>query len=230
RAAIPLLRRHPYLVAQLVGAAVHPDDRRADRLPRLVDRDHAVELRRERDRGDTVEVDVERTKALTERVRPGAGILLRPAGPRVRDVVRLVRGRGALAVRGESREAGALRADVDADNEVAAAHTGAPVSSSSACAAGQRSTMTRCSARVIASGRSCMKMFRPTLQPTAPARIAASCRVNSSSSVMREPPARTTGSPVAASTSCPNSSSLPGQLVLTTSAPSSAQRRTLRRR
>src|SRR5207253_5148828 len=60
-------------------------------------------------------------------------------------------------------------------------HRAAPTATScssaaSALRAGQRSRMTRESARVIASGDLCMKMFRPTEQPIAPACIAHSIR------------------------------------------------------
>src|SRR6266480_2865599 len=66
-------------------------------------------------------------------------------------------------------------------------HRAAPTVTSSSNAAnalraGQRSLMTRESARVIASGERCMKMFRPTEQPTAPACMAASIRRRSSGS------------------------------------------------
>ena len=75
-----------------------------------------------------------------------------------------------------------------------------------------------------------MKMLRPTEQPMAPAAVAASIRWSSSRSPRREPPASTRGMPAAASTRRANESPSPGQFVLTMSAPSSAQSRTLRRR
>src|SRR2546425_6451945 len=142
-------------------------------------------------------------------------------------------------------EDGALRVDIGlrrlADlHRVDAGHKGgphraAPTATSSSIAAkalraGHRSLITRESARVMASGERCMKMFRPTEQPMAPACMAHSIRRNNSASSTREPPARTTGIPLMASTRRPNASPSPGQLVLTMSAPSSAQRRTLRRR
>ena len=75
-----------------------------------------------------------------------------------------------------------------------------PRSAASALSAGHRSRITRESARVIASGFACMKMFRPTEQPIAPASTACCIRVSSSASSRREPPASTTGMPFAAST------------------------------
>src|SRR4029453_6663034 len=63
----------------------------------------------------------------------------------------------------------------------------------------------------------------PPLAPPPP-------RPTSSLSPTREPPASTTGMPFVASTSLPNASGSPGQLVFTMSAPSSAHSRTFRRR
>ena len=103
-------------------------------------------------------------------------------------------------------------------------------SASWALSALHRSRITRESARVIASGDACMKMFRPTEHPIAPASTATSIRHSSSLSSSREPPASTTGMPFVASTSLANDSGSPGQFVFTMSAPSSAHRRTFRRR
>src|SRR5207253_10136803 len=96
--------------------------------------------------------------------------------------------------------------------------------------AAHRSRITRDSARVMASGERCMKILRPTEQPIAPTDIADSILPRSSSSSRRDPPASTTGMPLAASTSLRNEAESPGQLVLMMSAPSSPHSRTLRRR
>src|SRR5207253_1269114 len=103
-------------------------------------------------------------------------------------------------------------------------------SSPMALLAVHRSRITLDSARVIASGERCMKMLRPTEHPIAPADMADSIRLNSSSSSRRDPPASTTGMPLADSTRYRKDASSPGQLVLMMSAPSSPHSRTLRRR
>ena len=95
---------------------------------------------------------------------------------------------------------------VDRGHEGCAHHPASSLIACRAFAAVHRSRMTRARARVIASGRVCMKMFLPTEHPIAPASMACSIRWSSSTSSSRDPPARTTGTPFAASTHLANDS------------------------
>ena len=112
--------------AHVVAAPVHPDDRVAQRLARLVHAHQAVQLRAERQRDDARAVDAggaPRPRA-AERAEPRARILLGPARPRIQHVVALVGDGQHLALHVDQLRAGALRADVDAEHQVA--HAGAP--------------------------------------------------------------------------------------------------------
>src|SRR5438067_908686 len=117
---------------------------------------------------------------------------------------------------------------VDPGHEGRAHHPASSLIACRAFAAVQRSRMTRESALVIASGRGCMKMFRPTEHPMAPASIACSIRWSNSASSSREPPARTTGTPLAASTHLANDSwatrIIPLLIMITFAPPATASR------
>ena len=113
-----LLRGHVTLSGR---AAIHPDQRRPERLPVCVRGDEPVELRAERNRAQSgaVHGPTHLGEGLGDGRQPLAGILLGPPGLGIRERVGHVRRRDLLAVRGDRLRARALRADVHSDHELA---------------------------------------------------------------------------------------------------------------
>jgi hypothetical protein len=111
-------------VALGAGSAIHPDQRRPQRPTGCVGRHQTIQLRSERDGPDRASVD--RPAHLGQRLgygaQPLARVLLCPSGPRIGQRVRDIGRVQMLAVGGQRLRAGSLRADVDTDHQLAAAH------------------------------------------------------------------------------------------------------------
>ena len=120
RRVLMVARRCGRFITLSLGPSIHPDQSGAHRLPVGVRRNQPVELRAERQRAHRGPVDgaTYLGKRRCDGAEPLAWILLRPPRLRIGERVRHVSLRRLLALSSQRLGAGALRADIDPDNQL----------------------------------------------------------------------------------------------------------------